>query len=55
MLDSLMKKFVRFLSIVGGFSSPEDIERAKRRSSTGTDIGGTDRVAPPPPENTGVK
>jgi hypothetical protein len=33
MFAKLKNKLVRFLSIVGGFSSPEDIERAKRRSS----------------------
>ncbi len=33
MFDKLKDKLVRFLSIVGGFSSPEDIARAKRRSS----------------------
>lgn len=34
MLRSLKDKLVRFLSIVGGFSSPEDIARAKRRGSS---------------------
>jgi hypothetical protein len=33
MVEKLKEKLVRFLSIVGGFSSPEDIARAKRRSS----------------------
>jgi hypothetical protein len=36
MLDSLKNKLVRFLSIVGGFSSPEDIARAKQRSGVQT-------------------
>jgi hypothetical protein len=34
MFAKLKNKLVRFLSIVGGFSSPEDIARAKQRSST---------------------
>ncbi len=32
MIENLIQKFVRFLSIAGGFSSPEDIERAKQRN-----------------------
>lgn len=35
MFEKLMDKAVRFLSIAGGFSSKEDIERAKRQSSPG--------------------
>jgi hypothetical protein len=31
MFGKLQDKLLRFLSIVGGFSSPEDIARAKRR------------------------
>ena len=33
MLDRLKNILVCFLSIVGGFSSPEDIARSKQRSS----------------------
>ncbi len=59
MIDKLMKKLVRFLSIVGGFSSPEDIERAKRRGSSHESMqpesGKTDVVAMLPPENRSVK
>jgi hypothetical protein len=36
MLDTLKNQLVRFLSIVGGFSSPEDIARAKQRSGVQT-------------------
>ena len=32
MLDGLMKKLARFLSIAGGVSSSEDIARAKQRN-----------------------
>ena len=63
MFDKLTRKLIRFLSIVGGVSTPEDIERARQRnaflkaqrSPVQPQAGNAETTATRPPGNESVK